>query len=197
MKNLKPLGLATMAAMALMAFAASSAYASALYNGATKLSTGSTIDFAIPSGGSSLLVDTNGNTIDKCTSSTIKGSLDFNGPTAVTSTTSDLTWSSCTFATKTLAPGKLEFVWTSGTNGTVKADATIEITINTVLFGSCIYGVASGTSLGTLTTNSSTAATFDGNAVMKRLANPACPETAKWTATYVSLDPVNLRIESS
>jgi len=196
MKYVKILSLAAVAAMALMAFAASSASATALYNGATKLTTPSTLDFSIPSGGSALLVDTSGNTLDKCTGSTVKGTLEKNEVALVTGTTTELTWTGCTFTTKTLAPGKLTVEWTSGTNGTVKSDAQIEVTINTVLFGSCIYGVANGTSLGTLTTFSSGAASFDANAVATRFGtNAACPATSKWTGTYTSTEPVNLRVE--
>jgi hypothetical protein len=199
MRNIKTMGLAVVAAMALMAFAASSASATALYNGAIKLGTPSTIDFAIPSGGSAKLVDTNGNTLDKCTTSTVKGTLNFNGPTTVTATITELTWNSCTFPTSTVTPGKLKVEQIGATtNGTVKSDATIEVTINTVPFGSCVYGVENNTELGTLTTNSSTAATFDANAVAKKLSGGAtCPETAKWTGSYVSEEPVNLRVEAS
>jgi hypothetical protein len=211
MSNIKTLGLAAVAAMALMAFAANSASATALYDGPEKLGTPSTIDFAIHSGGSATLVDTKGNTIDKCTNSTVKGTLNFNGPTTVTGTINDekngkgetivtgLTWSSCTFPTKTLTPGslKVEQIGTT-TNGIVKSDAVIEVTINTVVFGSCIYGVENNIEVGTLTTAKEGAATFDANAVAKKLGGGAsCPETAKWTGTYLSEEPVNLRVEAS
>jgi hypothetical protein len=202
MKYVKILSLAAVAAMALMAFTASSAFATGggLYNGATKLVAGKTLDFTIPSGGSANLVDTSGNTLDKCTGSTVKGELTNAGSSTVnpTGTITSLTWTGCTFTTTTLAPGKLQAEWTSGTTGIVKSDAQIEVTINTVLFGSCIYGVASGTSLGTLTTNSTTTATFDANAVATRFgSNVACPATSKWTGSYTSTEPDNLRIEAS
>ena len=199
MKYVKILSLAAVAAMALMAFAASSASATALYEGATKLSATATLEFSIPSGSSALLVDTSGNTLDKCTGSTVEGTLSSNGPTTVTGTNNSITWTGCTFTTKTLTPGKLTVEQIgSTTNGTVKSDAQIEVTINTVLFGSCIYGVASGTDLGTITTFASGAATFDANAVAKRFgSNFACPETSKWTGSYVSTKPVNLRVEAS
>jgi hypothetical protein len=87
--------------------------------------------------------------------------------------------------------------WTEKTQGTVESDAEIGVTINTVLFGSCVYGVANGTSVGTLTTFSSGAAKFDANAIAKKLSGGAsCPETAKWTGEYTSTEPSgNLRLE--
>jgi len=194
MKHLKIFGLAAIAAMALMAVAASSASATELYNGSTPLSEGSILDFSIPSGKSAVLVDTSGNALDTCTGSTVKGRL----TGTATGVIEELTWTGCTFTTKTINAGKLEVVWTSGTNGEVKSDAQIEVTINTGLFGSCIYGVASGTSVGTLTTFSSGAASFDANAVATRFGtNFACPATSRWTGTYTSTEPGNLRVESS
>jgi hypothetical protein len=199
MKHLKILSLAAVAAMALMAFA-SSAYAAGggLYNGSTRLGVGAKIDFS----GSAKLVDTSGNTLDSCTGSTVNGELTNAGSSTVnpTGNISELTWTGCTFTTKTVSTGnKLQIEWTSGTTGNVKSDSQIEVTINTVLFGSCIYGVANGTSVGTLTTAATGAATFDANAVAKRFGtNFACPETSKWTGTYTSTEPSpNLHIEAS
>jgi hypothetical protein len=202
MKHLKILGIAAVAAMALMAFAASSASATALYNGTTKLGVGSVLDFSLKSGTNALLVNTKGEELDKCTGSTVKGSITNAGGagTAVSGSISELTWTGCTFTTTTTVKGGLEVIQTgTTTNGVVKSNAEIGVTINTVLFGSCVYGVAKGTELGTLTTNSTTNATFDANAVAIKLSgsNFACPETSKWTGTYVSTTPVNLRVEAS
>ena len=194
--------LAAVAAVALMAVASSaSAAGGGLYSGTTPLGLGSSLDFSIPSGGAANLVDTSGNTLDKCTGSTVKGELTNAGSATVnpTGTISELTWTGCTFTTKTVSTGnKLEIEWTSGTNGSVKADSPIEVTINTVLFGSCIYGVAKGTSVGTLTTFGSGAATFDANAVATRFGtNVPCPATSKWTGSYTGTTPTNLRVEAS
>jgi hypothetical protein len=195
MKYAKILGLAAVAAMALMAFAASSASATALYNGATKLGAGAAIDFSIPSGSSAVLKDTEGNALDSCSGSTVNGEL----TAATTGTISELTWTNCTFTTTTVSTGnKLEVVWTSGTEGEVKADSGIEVTINTGLFGSCIYGVANGTKVGTLKTFSSGAATFEAGAVATRFgSNFACPKTSVWTGKYTGTSPANLRVEAS
>lgn len=191
MKYVKILSLAAVAAMALMAFAASSASATALYSGSTKLGSGSTIDFSIPSGGSALLVDTTGEELDKCSSSTVQGKLS----SASTGSIEKLTWSSCTFPTSTVTLGKLEVTGGANTEGTVKADAEIGVTINTIFFGSCVYGVTAGTSVGTIKGNP---ASFTANAVAKKLSgsNFACPETAKWTGNYSATEPANLHVES-
>jgi hypothetical protein len=194
MKYVKILSLAAVAAMAMMAFAASSASATALYNGATKLGAGAVIDFSIPAGGSAVLKDTSGNELDKCSTSTVKGKLS----TATTGSIEALTWGSCTFTTNTVTLGKLEVVWTAATEGEVKSDAGIEVTINTGAFGSCIYGVATATKVGTLKTFSSGAATFEANAVATRFgSNFLCPATARWTGTYTGTEPTNLRVEAS
>ena len=186
--NLKTFGLSVATVMATMAFVVSTASGTALYSGGTVLGAGATIDFSATK--NAVLVDTEGGELDKCSTSTVKGKLS----SAATGTIEELTWGSCTFPTKTLTPGKLEVVWKEGTVGTVKADATIEVTINTVFFGSCIYGVTSGTSVGTLSGNP---ATFTANAVAEKFSgsNFACPETSKWTGTYSSTEPANLHVE--
>jgi hypothetical protein len=191
MKNLKLLGLAAVAAMALMAFAASSASATALYNGTTKLGAGAVLDWSASI--VARIVWTEGEELDKCSTSTVKGKLS----AAATGSIEELTWGSCTFPTTTVTKGKFEVVWTSGTNATIKSDAEIGVTINTTLFGTCVYGVASGTTLGTLTTFSSGAASFDANAVMKKLSgsNFACPPTAVVEVIWTTTEPTNLRVE--
>jgi len=195
MKDLiKTLGLAAVAATALMVFAASSASATALYSGSTKLGEGASTDFSIPSGGSVNLTDTEGESLDTCTASTVKGILAANGITGAVET---LTWGGCTFPTSTIIKGKLLSEWTQNTEGTHISDAEIAVTVNTVFFGSCIYGVTSGKNMGTLTTFSSGAAIFHLNSVVVKFtgSNIACPETAKLTGTYIGTEPGNLRIE--
>jgi hypothetical protein len=202
MKYVKILSLAAVAAMALMAFAASSASATALYNGATKLGVGSELDFSLKTGTSALLVNTEGGELDTCKSSTVKGSITNAGGASATvsGNISELTWGSCTFPTTTTIKGGLEVhqIGTS-TEGTVTSNAEIGVTINTVFFGTCVYGVAKATDLGTLKTAASGTAEFIANAVAIKLSgsNFACPETSKWTGTYVSTTPDNLRVEAS
>jgi hypothetical protein len=194
MQYLKLLGVAAVAAMALMAFAVSSASATSLYNGSTKLSNAATLDWSVKV--VARIVFTGGETLDTCSTSTAKGKLTTNEGTPSGALT-ELTWGSCTFPTKTLTLGGLKFTQIgSTTNGKVESNAPIEVTINTVLFGSCVYGVNANTEIGTLTTNSSTAATFDVHAVTSKLSGGAtCPPTAVFEAVLTSTEPVNQRVE--
>lgn len=195
MNYVKSLSFTMVVAVAVMAFATASASATALYNGTTKLGSGNKLDFSLGGLNRAVLVNTKGEELDSCSTSTIKGKLSSD----VTGSIESMSWESCTFPTKTVTLGKLEVVWTKGTEGTVKTDAEISVTINTVFFGSCVYGNESGVTLGTLTTFSSGVAQFDANAVVERLSPSsfACPETAKWTGLYYNTEPTNLQVESS
>ena len=201
MKHLKMLGLAVVAAMALMAMVgAGSASATALYNGATKLGVGATIDFS--NVGPVKLTNTAGTEVlDECTGSTVKGTISQAGGAgvAVKGNISELTWSGCTVPTTTDEKGGLEVIWTAGTEGTVKASAEIGVTINTIFFGVCKYGVKAGNHLGTIKSSAAGTAQFTANATATKLAgsNFACPETTKWIAAYQSTTPHNLRVENS
>ncbi len=193
MKHLKLLGLAALAMMALMAFAASSASATALYNGETKLGAGATLDFSIPLGSSIALVTTANEPLDTCTTSTLKGKLS----SSTTASFEELTWGNCTFPTKTTLPGKLEFTWTKGTEGSVKLDSEFKVSFNTVLFGECIYGDNVGAIIGNIIKGVLTG--IGVNWIMNKLSgsSPPCPATVKWTGFYVATQPSELRIESA
>jgi hypothetical protein len=202
MKQTKKLVLATLLAAALMGFAgAGSAAATALYHGATKLGAGQVIDFSLAPGGSGLMVNTKGEQLDTCATTTIKLALTSAGSstTTVKGEATELTQSNCNFPTKTIKMGSGEIHHIAGTtNGLVTAASSIEYTINTVLFGECIYGVTNGVSLGTLTGGNPP--TFHSNAVVEKFSgsNFACPETGKWSGTYVGTEPAgDLHVEES
>jgi len=202
MKQMKKLGLAVTAAAALMALVgAGTASATALYNGSTKLGAGSVIDFSLASGGSGLMVNTENESMDTCTTTTIKITLTSAGSTTTTATgnVSELTQKNCSFPTTTATLGKGEIHHIAGTtNGVVTADASIELTINTIFFGECIYGVTAGTTLGVLTGGNPP--TFHSNAVAEKFSgsNLACPATGKWSGTYVGTEPAgDLHVEES
>ncbi len=202
MKRMKKLSLAVMAAAALMALGgAGTASATVLYNGATKLGVGSVIDFSLAPGGSGLMVDTKGTSLDTCKTTTIKLTLTSAGSSTTTTKgeISELTQSNCTIPTKTAKLGSGEIHHIAGTtNGVVTSSSEIAYTINTILFGECIYGVMAGTTLGTLTGGNPP--TFHSNASVKKLSgsNAACPETGKWTGTYVGTEPAgDLHVEES
>jgi hypothetical protein len=201
MKYAKMLALAAVAAGALMALIGAGTASATVICSTTAdpcptgqaWGNGTAIDFSIPSGQSAVLKDTSGNELDKCTSSTVSGSITNTGSatSTVTGAVKGLTWGGCTFPTATVATSNLEVHKIAGTsNGTVTSDGTFEVTINTVLFGSCIYGVASGVDIGTISEGSGTNSTFSANAVASRFGtNLACPKTSLWTGTYVLTTP--------
>jgi hypothetical protein len=201
MKHLKMLAIAAVAAMAFMVFATSSASATALYNGATKLGVGSTLDFSTKSGVKAKLTNTAGDQVlDEC-DSTVHATITNAGGAGVdvTGDITSLTWTNCTVPTATDVLGKLSVSWINFTEGTVRADAEISVTINTIFFGICRYGVANGAHIGTIKSYASSTAEFIANAVAEKQAGSefACPTTTRWTATYVSTTPDNARVEAS
>jgi hypothetical protein len=217
MKYLKMLTLAAVAASALMAFIGAGTAS------ATVLCSTTTGDLPCPTAqkignipllfsleGSALLKETGaeGKVLDTCKGSEVGGEITNTG--SATSTVSGkntkLTWTSCTFPTATTELGKLEIHRIAGTsNGTLTAGeggaSPPKVTINTILFGSCIYAVEAGKSIGDLTegkTGSATPPIFHANAVAKRQGvNPACPETSVWTATYVMTEPKETTVSVS
>jgi len=127
---------------------------------------------------------------DECTGAGVVGKLTNTGgkgSPVLTVDNTNLTWSGCTKATKTLTGGELEIHNIAGTNnGTVTAKGFAI----TVLTGGldCAYGAATGTDLGTF---KSGVEGLDGvlevNTIVKRNnehSNVFCPETAKWVAKY-------------
>ena len=154
--------------------------------------TGATVDWSLEPGTSLKVVDTSGKEIIKCSEATIKGKVTDEGGAgkAVKVGVETFDWVSCTFAFKTLKVAGLEVK-----GGSVKATGEFQTTYNTVFFGSCIYGVTAGTSLGTI----STAGTFTVSATVERFPGSAfaCPETTKWTSVYLATEPNPLHFDLS
>jgi len=202
MKHLKILALAAVATGALMAFIGAGTASATVICSTTAdpcpagqaWPNGTAVDWSIPAGQSIGKVDTSGNTLNTCTGSTIKGKITDTGSatTTVTIVIEETTFTGCTFTTKTVSTGnKLKVHKIAGTsNGTVTSDSQIEVTINTGLFGSCIYGMATTQDIGTISEGISTNSTLTLNGVTTRLgSNFACPATARSTATYVLTTP--------
>lgn len=194
MKYLKMLALAAVAAGALTAFigagtASASTFCSTTVEScpsAQKWPVNEILEFTLTSGTSAQLVNTAGESLDTCKSSKVKGPVTNAGSSTETLTGSieELTWGTCTFPTTTTLKGKLEVHKIAGTsNGTVTADGETRVTINTIFFGSCVYTVPTGESIGDITEGNP--AIFHANAVAHQVGeNVACPATSKWTATY-------------
>lgn len=203
MRYAKMLALAAVAAGALMAFlGAGTASATVLCSttadpcpAGQDLVKGTVLDFSLKAETSANLTETGGEPIDSCSVSTVKGHITNTGGSTATTTgkITELKWEKCTFPTTTINTGCLEIHKIAGTsNGTVtsdKCEVNTEVTINTVFFGSCVYGIESGKSIGDLIEGNP--AHFTAKAVAKKLSgsNFACPETANWSATYVLTEP--------
>jgi hypothetical protein len=193
MKYLKMLGLAAVAAAALMAFVgAGTASATTLEVGGVVKNSALAIEGSLKTGTSALLKDEFGTTTDTCTVSGVKGNTekdesgDFSGPSVggklLKKEEGGLTFSSCTHTTTVIAPGSLFVTWTSGTNGTVKSSGA-EVTVQSTFFGaSAVCKTGEGTNVGTLTGVSSGSATIDISAKI----NCGILGTASWTGTYVT-----------
>ena len=203
MKYLKMLGLAAVAAMALMAFVGAGTASAGGILCSTQTTpcdspwpVGTVLDFSLKSGTSANLTTTEGTTIDTCTEATVQGKLTKNSETVATGNNTAITWTKCTSPTTTTKLGKLRITNAGGYNGTVIADELIEVTIETTFFGHCLYGVEPGTVLGTVTEGIGTGVVFTANAVAKRLGTSGekpclAPETARWKAEYVLTSPSN------
>jgi hypothetical protein len=196
MKYLKILGLAAVAAMAMMAFAGS-ASATELKSGGTagtKLGVGATLEASLEK--SAILATTGGTTLATCTTASVKGSIGNAGGAGATVTgpvtKENLTWApkgaGCTNTTHTIEGGELEIHGIAGShNGTLTAKK-FQVTVDGIFGVSCIFTAGTGTHMGTLTG----AATATGHAVMDINATVTktpgssgfCPEKAVWTGNY-------------
>ncbi|HEX3040905.1 MAG TPA: hypothetical protein VHP56_02295 [Solirubrobacterales bacterium] len=191
MKHLKMLGLAAVAATALMAFAAGPASATTLsINGVTQ--TGAVaIEASIAAGNSAILKDTSGFSQNTCTTSVAKGSTDTKTGEAVTGKLSSLTFSNCTRTVTVHKPGALEILWISGsTNGTVYSENAQVTSGSPIGILNCTTGET--THIGTLTGIASGSATMHINA----LINCGIISSAKWEGTYTITSPSGLGVEA-
>jgi hypothetical protein len=196
MTTLKALGLATVAATALMAFAGTGSAQAILYTDAAKTipySAGTVVDLSLKSGTTTKLTNGSGQIEDTCAESTAKGKV-ANEPGEPIVIIETLTWSGCSNTTDTLAKGSLEIKWTSGTSGEV-IDKSTEWTVN--IGGlSCTYGFGEGTKLGTI--SGGEAPVLKIEAAVKKLAGfILCPEKVTLDAEYVFTEPHALYVGSS
>jgi hypothetical protein len=196
MKHIKLLSCAILLAISLVAFPAEAGAEEPVFctvqespcPEANRWATGTELDFSILSGGSATLRDTEGNTRNTCTGSTAKGKIE--KAEGVTGPIETLTWSGCTFTTTTVSTAnKFEVLHIAGThNGTVRSDSNFEITFNSALFGSCIFGVAPGVDLGEL--KEGNPARLVVNTVVSRFGNNTnCPKTTTLSAEYTLTEP--------
>lgn len=201
MKYVKMLGLAAIAASALMAFAGGgTASATVLCSTTTspcpeaqKLAKGTRIEFTLASGTSLQWVNGT-NTLETCKETTLKTDITNAGSatTTVTSENNALSFNQCTFANGFTKLGGLEIHSISGTsNGTVTAAGEVGWTFNNPLFGTCVYGWTTGGVVGTLTEGKP--ATLELNTGIVRLSGSslACPENGTLKGSLTQTGPAN------
>jgi len=208
MKYVKMLGLAAVAAAALMAFVgAGTASATALCSTetspctGTKYGVGTEIKSNLKAGKEAVL--TAGFATVKCTESTVNGKVTNAGGAAATVVGSieTLTFGSCNCTVTVLNKGELEVHYTSAGDGTLTGKNS-SVTINCSGI-SCIFGTAAaGTTIGTVT--GAEKATLVANAKLPYIAGDASnftctlgSGTGTWNAEYEATAPKNLYIAAS
>lgn len=196
MKYVKMLGLAAIAAAALMAFAGP-ASATILTNGAgAQLGVGTVIHGNAE--GTVTLHPPIGDI--ECGTSTVGGTIGNAGSasTTVSGNLSTLTFGNCNATVTVLKKGSLE-VHTK----TASADGNGTLTSNgaevTVVFAGfhCIF-TTSNTDIGTVTGSKTKAATLDIEATIPRTGGSSgvfCGSTAQWTGSYAVSSPATLYID--
>jgi hypothetical protein len=195
MKYMKMLGLAAIAAAALMAFVGAST-ASATVLCKTNASpcpehypSGTTVEATLKSGTSALLEAGFANIT--CTSSTVTGKTSNTGGAneTVKGAISTLSFSNCNATVTTIKNGELEIHATGKGNGSLVGKGS-EVTV-AIGSTSCVYGTSTGTTLGTLT--GGTPATMNVKASLTRISGGfLCASPATWTATYTVTKPTTL-----
>ena len=196
MKHVKMLGLAVVAAAALMAFVgAGTASATKLCESGqttacvTAVGSGKTLKFSAEetvklTGPFSLLIDT-------CLKSTVEGPTTSAGGGAgvpVTGSVEVLTFEECTRPTTVGPKGTLSVSSIAGTdNGTVSSSGAT-VTIHEIPgFGTCSFiTAAAGTDIGTLTGSTTKAATFDIAATIPSETS-GCP-SGTWSGKYIATE---------
>jgi hypothetical protein len=192
---------ALLAALAFSAaFGFESASATALYSGGTKLGAGTEIQSSLT--GSASFTDLEGHTLDTCTGSTTSGKTETAGSSTSTVTgkiaAANLTWSGCTVATSTTEGGGFEWHWIAGTWNATVTWTGFKISINSVLFGNCVYSAGTATHLGTFkgVTVAGAVAKFIFSALLKKVAG-LCNNEAKFVAEYNVTSPSPLHVTGS
>jgi hypothetical protein len=199
MKHLKMLGLAAVAAMALMAVVgAGSASAVTLTIGKTAQNKAVTIDASLSAGSTAVLKDEGGTTTDTCTVSTVKGTTEnrvepettrFTNGTVVGGNAT-VTFSGCSHTTHVLKSGSLHL----DANGNVTSFGA-EVTVQSTLFGaSATCKTGAGTKVGTLngTDDPTKHATITIDATNS--LNCGILGNSSWTGSYTVTSPTGLNV---
>jgi hypothetical protein len=198
MKYVKMLGLAAVAAAALMALVGSSSASASVFcttaEGTTCPSgwaeTAGTTFHAVNIG--TLKLTTSFKNIE-CTESTIHGRMINEGGASVPAVAAfeTLTFGGCNCTVNVISPGELAVEWTSGNNGTATSKGA-EVTAScSTIFGNvhCIYSTGAGTALGTATGGEELQIDISENNIPRLSTSGLCAEKANWDATYKVTTP--------
>jgi len=188
MKYVKILGLAAIAAMAMMAFAGS-ASASTLKVGGVTQNNAVKIEASLTSGTSATLKTTSGSFQDTCTTSEVVGTTNvFHPPSGPIS---KLTFGNCTHTTHVVTNGSLSVERIGSTeNGTVSSSGA-EVEVESTTFGVTLVCKTNNTDVGTLTGTTSGHAVMDINGVVN--CGFFVP-SAKWEGSYTVTSPTGLSV---
>lgn len=201
MKYVKMLGLAAVAAMALMAFVgAGTASATVLCHTTTtpcteKWKAGTEFRFTVKPGTNGIWKDTSESIAAKCPEGELRGTITNAGSSTETVKASvpasGLTWPSAEgcIKTETLEGGTIEVHAISGTdNGTVTV-SKFKITIS-ILGSNCVYGFGENAHFGTLTANGTGSAILDINTLFfKKEGGIVCPLDLTWAEEFTQEKP--------
>ncbi|HET7455150.1 MAG TPA: hypothetical protein VFJ76_06485 [Solirubrobacterales bacterium] len=200
MKHLKMIGLAAVAAAALMAFLGAGT-ASATVICKNNLNTnacsepypvGTKGKASLAAGSSALLETTAGEALVTCTGSVIESSLKNAGSatTTVESNVSTMSFTGCTREVKVIKGGYAILHHIAGTdNGTLTTVET-EVTVNGIFGTSCTYGAGTGMDVGI--TVGGNPGSMSLNVVFPRTAGSfLCPADARFTGKYTATEPTN------
>ncbi len=195
MKYLKLMGLAAIAAAALMAFAGTASATLLTGAGGATLGSGTKI---VSENEGTVTLDPPFGAIE-CNESKVDGSTTNAGGTgvAVTGSISTLTFNKCNATVTVLNKGTLSITGTGSNNGTLSSTGA-EVTVE-FIGTHCIFKT-NGTSLGTVTGSGTTGATatLDISATIPRTGGRSgafCGSTAAWTGAYVVTEPDTLNID--
>ena len=200
MKNLKMLGLAAAAALALTALiGVSSASATVLCSEYTRecpagkgYGSGTVIDATMEAGTSSVIRDTAGTVLATCTGGTFKGETTGAGTkeTAVPGVLQSLTFTGCAQTLTVLKTGKMNILYAGpNTNGTLTFAET-RLTV-TSAGQSCVYTTGVGIHVAVMTSDESlTYPKVHVNATLtKETGGASCQAHVVWQAAYQITSP--------
>ena len=150
---------------------------------------GAGLDWSLETSTSTKFEDTEGKALNACTTSTWKAKMFMTGAAKEGASFGTeptwLTFANCTRPTVTTAGDASVVARIAGTdNGKVTPEFGITITIGLVT-GTCSFRTVG--QIGTLT--GGLPSTIDVNAVANHVAGVMCPETIRWTGSYVQTEP--------